>query len=179
MAIVYEYTNDERELRKQEEITIVEQCIFPKIVKEMIELNLANRAKKDLNYEEAEETRTFIKRLDGYLNKKLSSSGDLQKKLRTQRLERVYTSVERFAAMNKYDTRKILLMSTELVPFLAENDVLTLDDDLVELFATIQEQVQKNSKYIDNFDKIEKSALKKCFKLLEAIQDTGYFRDRS
>ena len=74
MAIVYEYTNDERELRKQEEITIVEQCIFPKIVKEMIELNLANRAKKDLNYEEAEETRTFIKRLDGYLNKKLSSS---------------------------------------------------------------------------------------------------------
>jgi hypothetical protein len=167
MGVVYIETNDEKELRKQEEIEVVERCIFPEIIYGMFELN--NQGKLDNTYSKP------MKRLKQYIDKEVNSKGYMQAQFRRARISKSYNAIVDYAKKMKLDTRKVTLIVMELVPWLVHHEVLELDDDMIDFFSDMQETIEVSKNKISDFSKIEKSAAKKAWSLLEVLQDLGYF----
>lgn len=170
MPVIYEDTTDEKELRKQEEVGLIEKLILPAIAYEMLRLNIKQNPGRDKDYQDK------MERLRVYCDEVISKDGSVQENLRRRRLSRVVAKVVSYSARMGYDTRKVLLICLILWKWLVTNEVFEPDDMAHDIFNSMRDGVIKFSHRLEHYDKLEVNAVKKSLPFLNKLQEMGYFK---
>ncbi len=165
------YIEDEQEIRIYDAKQVIEQAIFPAMFLHVFNTNVKCRPESVSDYKES------IALTEQYLGEVLLSSDRGKLESRSRHLHKLNKSMFNYFADNKFDTRKILICCVDVILFLLANDLLEVPEDssFYIILCDMQQLLECGCDEVEDFDKIEKSALKKSSKVLEELQKHGYF----
>lgn len=157
-------------LRKNKEIAVMEQICLPALIVRMFEINeRKKRSRVEINKPIKDSIQKFIDDIAG-------SEGKGRQVIRIKRLVKVVNKIREWAVRNKFDTRKMILMSIELMCALNGADLVEYTEELVKTIMEMQEHIEGVKDDISGFDKLEASVVKKAPQLLKVLQEMGYFK---
>jgi len=93
-----------------------------------------------------------------------------------RRMDRVANKIIRYTVSNKFDSRKAILAITSWLASLIEAGALEIHEgDYAELLEELGEIISVGYKELENFDKIDASAINHVPKIHAIAQKEGYF----
>lgn len=95
-----------------------------------------------------------------------------------RRIDRIYNKIILYIRKEKFDTRKMFLMITEWVKLLLDYELLIIPDStpFAELLKDLDDIVSRGHEAVDNFDKINASAINHVLSIHEIANKEGYFK---
>lgn len=102
-----------------------------------------------------------------------------EKRLRLyRRINKIYNKIIIYIRKEKFDTRKMFLAVTEWVKLLLDYELLVIADNtpFAELLKDLEHIISKGHETVEDFDKINNSAINHVLKLHEIANQEGYFK---
>ncbi len=101
-----------------------------------------------------------------------------EKKLQLyRRIDRVYNKIILYIRKERFDTRKMFLTVTEWIKLLLDYELLIIEDNtpFAELLKDLDYIISKGHETVEDFDKINASAINHVLKIHKIAVKEGYF----
>jgi hypothetical protein len=148
------------------DINRVEDALIPSLFQYLIAMHIRDSPEKEKDYEVAM----------GILEKRIEDAfkGGDRKKL-TMRTARIARKITEYFIQNKFDSRKGFLTLTSWIKALDDAGGIVVEGDFKELMLDMEAIIQRGYEEIENFEKIDLSAINHVEKIHKLAQEEGYF----
>lgn len=147
----------------------IEDALLPSLFQYLIMIHLQRSPEYDKDYQvpmevlEARIAEAFF-----------GVSKEKETKLRN-RTARIAKKVTEYFIKNKFDSRKGFLTLTAWIEALEKAGAVIIEGDFKELINDMNDIIRKGYKEIENFEKIDLSAINHVEKIHKLVQEEGYF----
>lgn len=148
---------------------IVELCIPPNLIRYLIECQLDGTE----HDEESSEVYAALMEASGEYLSKLDHKSRI---VIARRMKRLMMSIYKWFKKNNFDSRKALIMSLDWVIALNDAGYITIDNEgFIHAIEKLHRIFDEGNSNVENWDKIERSAIKSGSKFHEFVQKQGYY----
>lgn len=146
---------------------LIEDAIIPALLATLLKMHFNNTNNQEIN--------EALQICQEEVEKSFSTRDPKRRARLYSRIDRFVRKVGSYMCKNKFCTRKYLLAVTGWATSLVEAGGIIISDDIYQVLDTLGDVIKQGYETIEDFDKIDASALNHVSLLHKLAQDEGYF----